>query len=450
MQTINPSSLLGAAIGAAPRGPLTRWLWRPMLVVALATLTACGGTSGHLLEVAIEGLQADGLVLSLTPDAPQRELPRTAMSYTFQSLVPGQAYDVAVRKHPLNQLCKVVNGRGQSTLALINDVKVICQTTLLNDTGSLLAEDGAEGRDAVSVLAGTALTKIGTGAKGFDFSRLCVKDSAGTVEVCQGEKTAADVGAAVGGWVCTRDNVTGLVWRIHDPVGDSALCGMTEWFVPTSHELTSLLDLGGSPSSLVVPQDYFPQMGSGKYMVNANGEEPFYLDAGYGGIHAAKPSDSLILQRVAFTGKPLVNEDVQDGTAIFVAKNLGLMWYLPQQQAAASFQATRSMAAGLAVGGHADWRLPNYKELVSLLDQYYACVANDCPLLSGYMDDVAGTAYPGFWSSTVDPLDGTSSLEQRQRFSASPVPGGFETRVVSPGLPLRAVYVRQTSAVQSP
>ena len=63
-------------------------------------------------------------------------------------------------------------------------------------------QDAAGGRDA----AGASLPKTGAGDAGFDFTKL---SNAG-----HELPATAQAGSAPNAWGCTRDNVTGLVWRI--------------------------------------------------------------------------------------------------------------------------------------------------------------------------------------------------------------------------------------------
>ena len=132
------------------------------------------------------------------------------------------------------------------------------------------------GRDA-EALAGT-LDKVGAGHGGFDFTKLDA----------EGNELSANAPA----WSCVRDNNTGLVWEvktddggIHDKdntyrwggesalgsgygtyytdwnvlvngTNGEALCGLTDWRVPTVKELKGLQSMDRiSPS---VDTDYFP------------------------------------------------------------------------------------------------------------------------------------------------------------------------------------------------
>jgi hypothetical protein len=145
-------------------------------------------------------------------------------------------------------------------------------------------QDAHYGRDALAATG--ALEKVGGGDAGFDFTKL---SHAG-----QTLSASAPLGPAADDWACTRDNVTGLVWEVkvnnashlrhvlHDytwfvpnspdgqpgvigtggtcnqtlgeqpcntdvfvqAVNAAALCGRSDWRLPTRHELESIMHYG--------------------------------------------------------------------------------------------------------------------------------------------------------------------------------------------------------------
>ena len=83
---------------------------------------------------------------------------------------------------------------------------VTCTSANTGDAATYPRQDGRFGRDAKAA-AGT-LTKIGGGAAGFDYSKIANN----------GSDLGAGVGLALGtnptDWACTRDNITGLTWEV--------------------------------------------------------------------------------------------------------------------------------------------------------------------------------------------------------------------------------------------
>ncbi len=92
-------------------------------------------------------------------------------------------------------------------------------------------QDAYFGRDAQAA-AGT-LTKIGSGDKGFDYTRLGADGQPLAIQ----NATWADTGSNAAGtrWECVKDNVTGLIWEVktkHDPTALRHYTATFTWFNP--------------------------------------------------------------------------------------------------------------------------------------------------------------------------------------------------------------------------
>lgn len=246
-------------------------------------------------------------------------------------------------------------------------------------------QDGASGRDAAA--AGGTLVKLGAGDGGFDFTKI----SNGGDEL----PASAQAGSGPGAWACTRDNVTGLVWRI-TVVSDrawaqarglavdanaAATCGRNDWRLPTTDELLGIVDF--RVSGPAIDGDYFPATASAFHWTadrrsEAGEARARIVNAGSGFVHALDATRAAGVRLVAGGGDFGALVDNGDGTV--TDPRTGLMWdrcAIGQATAACSGTPTLhawrdALLAAAAKNaqnwhGHADWRLPNVKELATLL-----------------------------------------------------------------------------------
>lgn len=159
-----------------------------------------------------------------------------------------------------------LNDTGQ-TLCYNNTAEITCAST-----GTHPRQDAFFGRDA-----NIALTKIGAGAAGFDFTKVCFNGSLN----CAGAASNAAAPLATE-WACTKDNHTNLIWSLQggadnwnnatDPsnaelaanhalaANTAARCGFnTGWRLPTRRELLSIVHNGTfNPSNPSIDTNYFP------------------------------------------------------------------------------------------------------------------------------------------------------------------------------------------------
>ncbi|MCK4792923.1 MAG: DUF1566 domain-containing protein [Desulfobacteraceae bacterium] len=213
-------------------------------------------------------------------------------------------------------------------------------------------------------------------------------------------------------WVMVRDNVTGLVWEvktddgsIHDKdykytwydsnpqtnggnagtpgngtdtedfiqvLNNANLGGFSDWRLPTVKELVSIVNRGVYDPA--INTDYFP---------NTNTESPsrywssttlsFAANTAYcvifidGGV-VPNGKDCLYYVRAVRGGQPVSSGNLVDnGNGMVTDTSTGLMW----QQATAGemdWESAISYCENLSLAGHNDWRLPNIKELHSIVD----------------------------------------------------------------------------------
>ncbi|MBU0830257.1 MAG: DUF1566 domain-containing protein [Gammaproteobacteria bacterium] len=161
----------------------------------------------------------------------------------------------------------LLNDTGQNLCDNGAYVMQLCIDANSGDASTMPRQDGRFGRDQAP------LNKVGGGAAGFDFTKVCMD---GTLDCT----TAADTSSspASTAWACTKDNVTNLIWslRIQPDIpwsyassadyanvghNDIGRCGFsTGWRLPTRSELMSITLLDGR--SPVIDSDYFPGVGA--------------------------------------------------------------------------------------------------------------------------------------------------------------------------------------------
>lgn len=148
--------------------------------------------------------------------------------------------------------------------------------------GSFPHQDGRYGRDAAATAG--RLVKVGGGAAGFDFTRLCWNGAAEGSAQCTGTLVANTSGSPSGSpatdWACTRDNVTGRVWSLqtlgrlnyaaaqasHANDNTQARCGYTDWRMPTRRELLNVVHNGTAHPA--IDGNYFPGTQNAAYWSN--------------------------------------------------------------------------------------------------------------------------------------------------------------------------------------
>jgi hypothetical protein len=170
-----------------------------------------------------------------------------------------------------------LNDTGQTSCYDASDVAVACDAATAGNTGTRPHQDGRYGRDAAA--AAGALSKVGGGAAGFDFSCVLWNGTVISGPNCHVGLVANTSGAPsttpTTDWACTKDNVTNLIWslQIQGPTDWTTATGATYanaghnsvtrcgfpsgWRVPTRRELLGIVHFGASAHA--IDGAYFPQ-----------------------------------------------------------------------------------------------------------------------------------------------------------------------------------------------
>lgn len=300
-----------------------------------------------------------------------------------------------------------LNDTGQTACYDATFTPLTCDVATTGNASTRPAQDGRIGRDAAA--ARGALTKVGGGEAGFDFTRICWNGSPeGTVSgltPCHGTLVANHSGAPTGtpatDWACTRDNVTGLLWSLqtqtaawgsatavsYPDAGHNApaRCGYsTGWRLPARGELLGIAH-NGPATSTAIDASYFPQPVAGPHWsatvdARSGGTGSWAVDFLDGYTVERFQTNPLSVRLVRSVGAAGGSGYVINGDGTVTDLATQLVWDrcvlgLSGPTCAGTAQALSWVAAQAAVkarnaSGHlgfSDWRLPNKNELDSLL-----------------------------------------------------------------------------------
>jgi hypothetical protein len=239
------------------------------------------------------------------------------------------------------------------------------------------------------------------------------------------------------------DLVTGLMWQKTPPVNHGAwaeavayaktftLAGYRDWRLPTIKELFSLANLTGNIRTRTPYLDtrffdfYYPDTNQGwrdidsqywscnKYVGTtmygdvsafgynfADGRIKAYPTGEGGHGPTARHYVRLVRGNLAYGQNDFV--DNRDGTV--TDRATGLTWQQADDGQGRDWPTALAYCAGLDLAGHRDWRLPNVKELQTLVDYTHAPDATD-PQFRGPAIDTrhfkVSSPELWFWSSTT-------------------------------------------------
>ena len=289
------------------------------------------------------------------------------LSYHVDSVGTGQFYQYQVQSY---------SGAEGRIWSFSSDY--LAPELVLNDSGALEAigsrhcsenassQDCAHGRDHLQ--AQGLLARQGSGFKGFDLS------------------LSAD---------CVIDNVTGLHWQRHDAsaslhqlqfgadwqsyidaANSSAICGYSDWRAPSANELLSLVDFGSGSMQEI----WFADAATAPYWSDERDAQGAVYTVAADGIALSSSADdyhSLRLVRSEHNASGDVMQ-LEDGSIIDLST--GLTWQpcahgqsysedsgCVGEPTSLSWQQAADRVNYINRARQSNWRLPNAKELLSLL-----------------------------------------------------------------------------------
>jgi hypothetical protein len=252
-------------------------------------------------------------------------------------------------------------------------------------------------------------------------------DEVGTVIDCVG--TGQDAAHVVNAMSFTdnadgtvTDEVTGLVWQQtdddtlydHDAAvlycTNLALAGLSNWRLPEISELTNIASFGANTPG--IDQTAFP------------GTDDFYWSATISSLNSAwawliNHTNNIVdtydrttarLVRCVSGSAPAALAYTDQGDGTVVSTVTGLTWQQEDNNTFYTWEDALAYCNNLVLAEKTDWRLPNVKELASLL------------LRSGYAPAISEAYFPNtdnlrYWSSTSN--DGTNDNAHTVSFANS-------------------------------
>ena len=203
------------------------------------------------------------------------------------------------------------------------------------------------------------------------------------------------------------DNVTGLMWqRMDDDTGRNwadalAYCeglsfgGHTDWRLPNEYELQSIA-LYGNANLAIDPKIFLGAKMNWYWSSSTNAAQTnlaWWVTYGDGSVHQYSKANMYYVRCVrgesvarSFTGN-------LDGTVTDNATCL--MWQREDDNQARNWESALAYCEDLNLGGHSDWRLPDVKEIRSIVDNMRYDPAIDPTAFPG-------TKIAGYWSSSTN------------------------------------------------
>jgi hypothetical protein len=98
-----------------------------------------------------------------------------------------------------------------------------------------------------------------------------------------------------------------------------------------------------------------------------------------------------------------INQFVDNGDGTVTDRATGLMWQMADNGEALYWADALEYADTLTVGGYTDWRLPNAKELQSIVDYTRSPATTNSAALDPIFSatEIAGGDYPWYWTGTT-------------------------------------------------
>ncbi len=209
------------------------------------------------------------------------------------------------------------------------------------------------------------------------------------------------------------DNVTGLKWQRtyasgnaqhtwHDAWNQCAnltLNAKDDWRLPSVLELMSIVNYDKA-STPYINELAFPSTEISRHWASPNAansiDSAWHVSFGTGKINSNGKTNSYYVRCVRSTPSigPIL-QDKNDGTVLDMAT--GLNWQQVDDDDLKDWEEAKNYCSNLILGSKRNWRLPNIKELFSIVENRVSQPSIDTVVFSSIRND-----FSHYWSSTTD------------------------------------------------
>jgi uncharacterized protein DUF1566 len=207
--------------------------------------------------------------------------------------------------------------------------------------------------------------------------------------------------------VTVRGDNTGLTWQREDddlyyqwaPAGtycdDLVLSGQNDWRAPTRRELLGIVNY--RYSSPAVDSTYFPNTNVDAYwpssvMASNPAANAWLVDFSDGGVGMGAKTNTVLIRCVR--QGPFSTDFTDNGDLTVTDNNTKLVWQQVDDNSTPNWETALSYCESLTLAGQSNWRLPNVRELESIVDE-----TTFSPAINS--TDFPTTDSDYYWSSTT-------------------------------------------------